>query len=113
MSTPTLRDEIIEKHGKNAWDLVLTVYVNFYYSELEIIDLCARWIPRRDDLREKQYLLHHASDEIVHARLFRRVSSGWACRGTGSTTASTASTTSTGASASCTRARTRSRSSSA
>lgn len=70
MST-TLMEEIIETHGSEAWDLVLTVYVNFYYSELEIIDLCARWLPKRDDLQEKQYLLRHASDEVVHARLFR------------------------------------------
>ncbi|MEV8057713.1 hypothetical protein AB0P37_14705 [Streptomyces antimycoticus] len=71
MSTPTLKDEIVEKHGPNALDLVLTVYLNFYYSELEIIDLCARWIPRRKNLREKSYLIHHASDEVVHARLFK------------------------------------------
>jgi 1,2-phenylacetyl-CoA epoxidase catalytic subunit len=67
----TQMDEIIDTYGREAWDLVLTVYVNFYYSELEIIDLCARWIPRRDILKEKQYLLRHASDEISHAGLFR------------------------------------------
>jgi hypothetical protein len=70
-TTPTLMDEIIEKHGRGIWDLILTVYVNFYYSELEIMDLCARWVPRREILREKQYLLRHASDEVTHARLFR------------------------------------------
>jgi len=63
--------EIIDTYGSAAWDLVLTVFVNFYYSELEIIDLCARWIPRRDDLREKRYLLLHGADEVVHAGLFR------------------------------------------
>jgi 1,2-phenylacetyl-CoA epoxidase catalytic subunit len=64
-------DEIKETYGEAAWDLVLTVYVNFYYSELEIIALCERWLPRRTDLREKSYLLHHAADEIKHAGLFR------------------------------------------
>ncbi len=64
-------EEIVETYGREAWDLVLTVLVNFYYSELEIIDLCARWIPRREDLREKKYLLQHATDEIRHAGLFR------------------------------------------
>ncbi|GAA3463352.1 hypothetical protein ACFFSW_01035 [Saccharothrix longispora] len=67
----TLKDEILEKYGRNAWDLILTVYVNFYYSELDIIDLCARWLPRRRGLREKNYLIRHAADEVVHARLFR------------------------------------------
>ncbi|MFI1970541.1 hypothetical protein [Streptomyces cinnamoneus] len=71
MSDTSLMDEIIENYGRETWDLVLTVYVNFYYSELEIMDLCARWVPRRTDLREKSFLLHHASDEIVHARLFQ------------------------------------------
>ncbi|MDI2132417.1 hypothetical protein [Yinghuangia seranimata] len=67
----TPRDEIIETYGEDVWNLILTVYVNFHDSELEIIDLCARWIPRRTDLREKTYLVHHASDEVTHARLFR------------------------------------------
>ncbi|WP_112263246.1 hypothetical protein [Lentzea terrae] len=67
----TLKQEIIEKYGRNAWDLILTVYVNFYYSELDIIDLCARWLPRRKGLREKNFLIRHAADEVVHARLFR------------------------------------------
>jgi 1,2-phenylacetyl-CoA epoxidase catalytic subunit len=67
----TLKQEIIETYGRDAWDLILTVYVNFYYSELEIIDLCARWLPRRASLREKNYLIAHASDEVQHARLFR------------------------------------------
>ncbi|UMP00004.1 hypothetical protein [Amycolatopsis sp. EV170708-02-1] len=67
----TYKDEIIDRYGKHAWDLILTVYVNFYYSELDIIDLCARWLPRRHGLREKNYLIRHAADEVVHARLFR------------------------------------------
>ncbi|MGW5456628.1 hypothetical protein [Nocardia sp. NPDC003979] len=70
-STTTLKYDLIERYGRNAWDLVLTVYVNFYYSELDIIDLCARWLPRRSGLREKNYLIRHAADEVVHARLFR------------------------------------------
>lgn len=64
-------DDIIDKYGRAAWDLIVTVYVNFYYSELEIIRLCERWLPRRTDLREKSYLLHQASDEIRHAGLFK------------------------------------------
>ncbi|MDX6742358.1 hypothetical protein [Actinocorallia sp. A-T 12471] len=67
----TPMEEIIETYGEDVWNLILTVYVNFHSSELEIIDLCARWIPRRTDLREKTYLVHHASDEVTHARLFR------------------------------------------
>lgn len=64
-------EEIIEKYGPDAWDLVLTVYVNFYCSELEIIDLCGRWIHWRSDLQEKRFLLQHAADEVVHANLFK------------------------------------------
>lgn len=64
-------EEIIELYGQDAWDLILTVYVNFYSSELEIIDLCGRWIHWRSDLREKRFLLQHAADEIVHAGLFK------------------------------------------
>jgi hypothetical protein len=67
----TGKQEIIERYGADAWGLVLTVYVNFYYSELEIIDLCGRWLPRRHSLREKNYLIAHAADEVHHARLFR------------------------------------------
>lgn len=67
----SLKQEIIDTYGQHAWDLILTVYVNFYYSELEIIDLCARWLPRRTSLREKNFLIRQAADEVVHARLFR------------------------------------------
>lgn len=69
--TKTLAQEIIEEYGQDMMDLVLLVYVNFYNSELEIIDLCAKWIPRRENLTEKSYLLRHASDEVVHAELFK------------------------------------------
>ncbi|HEY6794524.1 MAG TPA: hypothetical protein VI248_07560 [Kineosporiaceae bacterium] len=67
----TYKEEIVEQYGPDAWRLILTVYVNFYYSELEIIDLCARWLPRRRSLRDKNYLITHAADEVQHARLFR------------------------------------------
>ena len=67
----TAMEEIIETYGRETWDLVLTVYVNFYYSELDIIHLCSRWVPRRSDLLEKSFLLRHAADEIKHAELFR------------------------------------------
>ncbi|HEU4727131.1 MAG TPA: hypothetical protein VFT22_04565 [Kofleriaceae bacterium] len=61
----------MEEYGQDMLDLVLLVYVNFYNSELEIIDLCSKWIPRREILTEKSYLLRHASDEVVHAELFK------------------------------------------
>jgi 1,2-phenylacetyl-CoA epoxidase catalytic subunit len=67
----SLAQEIVNKYGPHGLDIVLTVYVNFYESELEIMNLCAKWVPLRRDLREKGYLLKHASDEVVHAQLFR------------------------------------------
>lgn len=67
----SLKQDLIDRYGRDAWDLILTVYVNFYYSELDIIDLCARWLPRRSSLREKNYLIKHSADEVIHARLFR------------------------------------------
>jgi 1,2-phenylacetyl-CoA epoxidase catalytic subunit len=69
--TKTLAQEIAGEYGQDMLDLVLLVYVNFYNSELEIIDLCAKWIPRRENLTEKSYLLRHASDEVIHAELFK------------------------------------------
>jgi 1,2-phenylacetyl-CoA epoxidase catalytic subunit len=69
--TQTLAQEIVDQYGQDMLDLVLLVYVNFYTSELEIIDLCAKWIPRRELLAEKSYLLKHASDEVIHAELFK------------------------------------------
>ncbi|WP_437626760.1 hypothetical protein [Sorangium sp. So ce1151] len=68
----SLAQEIVEEYGQDMLDLVLLVYVNFYYSELEIIDLCAKWIPRRGILTEKSYLIRHASDEVTHAELFKK-----------------------------------------
>jgi 1,2-phenylacetyl-CoA epoxidase catalytic subunit len=64
-------EEIIKERGEKCFDLILLVYVNFYWSELEIIDLCAKWIPKRDNLEEKFYLVHHASDEVKHSILFK------------------------------------------
>lgn len=66
-----LHKKILDQGGQELLDLILTVNVNFYFSELEIIDLCAKWIPRRDDLREKFYLVHHAHDEMTHSNLFK------------------------------------------
>jgi 1,2-phenylacetyl-CoA epoxidase catalytic subunit len=60
-----------DKFGRIFHDMAMTVYVNFYQSELEIMDLCARWIPRRSDFAEKSYLIRHASDEVEHAKLFK------------------------------------------
>ena len=62
----------IGQPGDPLYDAVATIYVNFYLSELRIIDLCARWIPRRHITREKYYLVHHANDEVRHAELFRK-----------------------------------------
>ena len=63
--------DILNEGGQDLLDLVLVVYVNFYFSELEIIDLCGKWIPRRSILKEKFYLVSHASDEVSHATLFK------------------------------------------
>lgn len=77
----TIRDEIVDKYGTEVWDLVLTVYLNFYYSELKIIDLCGSWLKKRGILREKGFLIYQASDELTHAKLFRegveRLGVGW------------------------------------
>lgn len=62
----------IGKPGDALYDAVATIYVNFYLSELRIIDLCARWIPQRTITREKYYLVHHANDEVRHAELFKK-----------------------------------------
>jgi hypothetical protein len=62
----------IGKIGDPLFDAVATIYVNFYLSELRIIDLCARWIPKRNIVKEKYYLVHHANDEVRHAELFKK-----------------------------------------
>jgi 1,2-phenylacetyl-CoA epoxidase catalytic subunit len=66
-----LYKQILNEGGQELLDLILTVNVNFYFSELEIIEICAKWIPRRDELREKFYLVHHAHDEVSHSNLFK------------------------------------------
>ncbi|MCE2030343.1 hypothetical protein [Sessilibacter corallicola] len=66
-----LYEKIVEENGQELLDMILTVYVNFYFSELEIIDLCAKWIPKRTNLTEKFYLVHHASDEVSHSKMFK------------------------------------------
>jgi len=63
--------KILDEGGQELLDMVLTVYVNFYFSELEIIDLCAKWIPKRTNITEKFYLVHHAKDEVSHSKLFK------------------------------------------
>lgn len=63
---------IIREEGRETLDAILVVYVNFYYAELEIIDLCGRWIPHRNDLKEKFMLVEHAADEMRHAQLFKK-----------------------------------------
>lgn len=64
-------EQLLETHGEEALELVLLVYINFYFSELEIMDLCSRWVPKRTDFTEKSYLVKHAHDELIHAKLFR------------------------------------------
>ena len=66
-----LYERVLEEKGNGCLDLILLVYVNFYWSELEIIDLCAKWIPKRTNLEEKFYLVHHAADEVQHSKLFQ------------------------------------------
>jgi len=63
--------EISRIYGPTAVDLILTLYVNFYFSEIEIMDLCGKWIPRRSKFEEKSYLVLQAYDELKHAKLFR------------------------------------------
>lgn len=65
-------EKIVQERGQAFLDAILLINTNFYMSELEIIDLCARWIPRRKILREKFYLVSHASDEVRHAGLFKK-----------------------------------------
>jgi hypothetical protein len=61
---------VVAAHGEQFYDAAATIYVNFYVSELQIIDLCGKWIPRRTRLREKFFLVHHAADEIRHSEMF-------------------------------------------
>jgi 1,2-phenylacetyl-CoA epoxidase catalytic subunit len=69
---PVSAEMIEREYGKATLDLILIVMVNFHYSEIEIMDLCGKWIPRRANLVEKGYLVKHASDELRHAKLFRQ-----------------------------------------
>ena len=62
---------LVAAYGEQFYDAAATIYVNFYVSELQIIDLCGKWIPRRTRLREKFFLVHHAADEI--RQLFRGI----------------------------------------
>jgi len=72
-ATGPVSAEMIEReYGKATLDLILVVMVNFHYSEIEIMDLCGKWIPRRTNLIEKGYLVKHANDELRHAKLFRQ-----------------------------------------
>lgn len=66
-----LYEQILKEHGQECLDLILLVYLNFYFSEIEIIDLCAKWIPRRNILQEKFWLVYHASDEVRHSEQFK------------------------------------------
>lgn len=65
-------EKIVNDAGLDVLDAILTVYVNFYYAELEIVGLCAKWIPRRNIIEEKFMLVEHASDEVKHSRLFKK-----------------------------------------
>jgi len=63
--------QIIDEYGEDVLDLILVVYINFYYSELEIMELCSRWVERREGFTEKSYLIIQAHDEVIHAKLFK------------------------------------------
>jgi 1,2-phenylacetyl-CoA epoxidase catalytic subunit len=63
--------KIVEEDGEDILNLILMLHVNFYQAELDIIDVCARWIPRRSVLDEKFMLVTHASDEVRHAQYFK------------------------------------------
>jgi hypothetical protein len=67
-----LCERIVRDHGQELLDLIVMVYVNFYYSEIEIIDICGRWMPRRTNLKEKIYLVQQAADEVRHMNLFKK-----------------------------------------
>jgi 1,2-phenylacetyl-CoA epoxidase catalytic subunit len=62
---------ILREHGPEFIELILTVYVNSYDSELEIIDICGKWIPRRKILKEKLSHVLQAHDEIRHMNMFK------------------------------------------
>jgi hypothetical protein len=64
--------KIVDDHGQEILDLILVLLVNFYYAELDIIDVCGRWIPRRSVLDEKFMLVEHAADEMRHAQYFKQ-----------------------------------------
>ena len=67
-----LWEKIVKEEGQQMLDLIVMVYVNFYYAELEIIEVCEKWIPRRTNLEEKFMLLDHAADEIRHSSYFKQ-----------------------------------------
>lgn len=70
--TMRLWEEIVQDHGQELLDLILTVYVNFYDSELEIIDICGRWMPRRKLIKEKIGHVFQAHDEVKHMGMFKK-----------------------------------------
>ncbi|MFZ1010699.1 MAG: hypothetical protein WAN65_27920 [Candidatus Sulfotelmatobacter sp.] len=63
--------QIVEEEGQEVLDLILTIYVNMYHAELDVVDLCARWIPLRSETDEKFMLTEHAWDEVRHAKFFK------------------------------------------
>lgn len=65
------KEDLIEEFGQDGLDLILTVFINFYYSEQQIIDLCAKWVRKRKDFTDKSLLVLHASDEVQHANIFK------------------------------------------
>jgi 1,2-phenylacetyl-CoA epoxidase catalytic subunit len=63
--------KIVDEEGEDVLNLVLMVYANFYLAELDVVELCARWIPKRQDIEEKFLLVEHAYDEMRHAKFFK------------------------------------------
>jgi 1,2-phenylacetyl-CoA epoxidase catalytic subunit len=66
-----LWEKVVAEEGRDVLDMILMIYVNLYYSELDVVDLCARWIPQREQTDEKFMLVEHAWDEVKHAKFFK------------------------------------------
>jgi 1,2-phenylacetyl-CoA epoxidase catalytic subunit len=64
-------EKIVHERGQEFLNFIILVNVNFYFAELEIVDLCGKWIPRRSILKEKFWLVDHAADEIRHSEQFK------------------------------------------
>lgn len=64
-------EKIVADDGEEILNLILMLHINFYYAELDIIDVCAKWVLRRSVPDEKFMLIEHAADEIRHSQHFK------------------------------------------